>query len=37
MFLHVKEVRKKWNTQVKMYIYVFPFYVAESEFNHSIK
>lgn len=37
MFFHVKELRKKLNTQVDMYIYVFPFYVAESEFNSPIK
>lgn len=37
LFFHVKEVRKKLNTQVKMYTYVFPFYVAESEFNSPIK
>lgn len=30
-------MRKKWNTQVKICIYVFPFYAAESEFNHATK
>lgn len=37
VFFHVKELRKKLNTQVDTYIYVFPFYVAESEFNSPIK
>lgn len=36
-FFDVKEGRKKLNTQVKMYTYVFPFYVAESAFNSPIK